>query len=167
LEKINGILKNEDGMVVVLALLVLVLLTIFSVSATNTSNTELSIAGAERIYQQNFYEAEGAGIEAVELMESLANPNQGSPPWLMPVPDVVTNDNIYDAAFWQAGGSITPMDSTLADFIEETQFMVVGEGTIGSLDATSSKMHEYSVYGRSVGPRGGFAIVHIGYVKAF
>ncbi len=167
MQKISGLLKNEEGMVVVVALMILVLLTIFGISTTNTSNTELSIAGAERVYQQNFYEAEGASIEAVELMESLANPNLGSNLWLMPVPNIVTDDNIYDANFWQSGGLVSPMDSTLADNPGETQFMVIAEKTFGSLDATISKMHEYSLYGRSVSPKGGVAVVHVGYLKAF
>ena len=167
MEKIAGIVKNEDGVVVVLALMILVLLTIFSVSATHTSNTELAIAGAEVVYQQNFYEAEGATIEAVELMESLDNPDVGSNSWLMPVPDIITEDNIYDADFWQSSGLVSPMDSTLADIPGEAQFMVVAENTIGSLDLTSSKIHEYSVYGRSVSAKGGSTVVQVGYLKAF
>ena len=167
MQKISGQLKNEEGMVVVVALMILVLLTIFGISTTSTSNTELSIAGAERVYQQNFYKAEGASIEAVELMESLSNPNLGSNQWLMPVPEIVTDVNIYDHGFWNSGGLISPLDSTLADSSGETQFMVVAEKTVGSLDTTTSKMHEYSVYGRSISPGGGSTIVHIGYLKAF
>ncbi len=167
MQKITSIVKNEEGMVVVVALMILVLLTIFGISTTNTSNTELQIAGAEMVYQQNFYEAEGAGIEAVELMESLSNPNLGANLWLMPVPDIVTDGNIYNANFWQSGGLVSPMDSTLADNPAETQFMVVAEKTSGSLDTTTSKMREYSIYGRSVSLKGGSTIVHIGYLKAF
>ena len=48
-----SMLKNEDGSVLVLALIMLVLLTLIGISATTTSMLETRISGNERVYKQN------------------------------------------------------------------------------------------------------------------
>ena len=45
--KTTSILKNEEGAVIIAALLVLVLLTIIGIASTNISNTEVKIAAHE------------------------------------------------------------------------------------------------------------------------
>lgn len=59
-------LKNEDGFAIVACMLVLVVLTIIGIAATNTTSIEVSIAANEKIYKQNFYQAEGAARQASE-----------------------------------------------------------------------------------------------------
>jgi Tfp pilus assembly protein PilX len=61
MEKSQSI-KNENGSVLIIALIMLVLLTVLGITATSTSNIELQIAGNERIYKRAFYVA-NAGIE--------------------------------------------------------------------------------------------------------
>ena len=56
-------LKNEEGFVLVAALMILTILVIVGITATNTSNLEMQIAGNERFAKQAFYEADG-GTEA-------------------------------------------------------------------------------------------------------
>jgi Tfp pilus assembly protein PilX len=75
----TSILKNEDGAVLVAAILILVLLTIVGIVSTTISNTEINTAFNEIIYQQNLYRAEGATIEAVDLLDGIADP-KSSPP---------------------------------------------------------------------------------------
>jgi len=60
------IFKNEDGFALIATMLFLVVLTIVGIAATNTTSIEVSIAGNERIYNQNFYLAEGAAKEAAD-----------------------------------------------------------------------------------------------------
>ncbi len=82
LPKTTSILKNEEGSVIFAALMILVLLTIIGIASTNISNTEVRIAGHEVVYQQNFYRAEGASVEAVELLEAILDPKATPPSWL-------------------------------------------------------------------------------------
>jgi len=68
MQKTISILKNEEGTVIVVALLILVLLTIIGISGTNTTVTELQIVGNDARYKQNFYNAEAG------LIRDIVNP---------------------------------------------------------------------------------------------
>lgn len=50
--------KNEDGSVLIVALLILVFLTIIGISATTTTNIEIQIAGNEKFHKIAFYHAD-------------------------------------------------------------------------------------------------------------
>jgi len=56
-------LKNEDGSIVIISLVVLLLLTMLGIWANNTATIELQIAGSEKAQQIVFYAAD-AGVEA-------------------------------------------------------------------------------------------------------
>lgn len=162
-----SILKNEDGMVLVSAILILFLLTIIGVVSTNISNTEIKTAFNEVVYQQNLYRAEGATIEAVKLLDDIADPKSSPPSWLEPDLNQITNADVNDNTFWVSGlsGTMPQASSTLND----TNFVVVSEGILSgtSLGMGSSKVHAYSVFGRSAPPNRGATIIEIGYLKAF
>jgi len=51
---------NEDGSVMVLAILILALLTIIGIAAMSTTNVELKISGNEKSYKMALYAAEAA-----------------------------------------------------------------------------------------------------------
>jgi hypothetical protein len=155
-------LDNEDGIIIVLALLILVLLTIVGISSTNISNTEVKIAGYEVVYLSNLYRAEGATLEAVEVLENMADPKTEAGSWLEAAIDSISDEELR---IWQFGGSPAPEASTL-DF---SSFIVASEGIYGgsSLDMSSSKVHTYAIYGHSAPPNQGATTVQIGYLKAF
>ena len=67
--KINTRLRNEDGTVLVVALLILVFLTLIGITITATTEVEIQIAGNERLYKENLYNAEGASMECAQRME--------------------------------------------------------------------------------------------------
>ena len=68
-------LKNEDGFVLVVALLILVVLMIIGVSATTTTVLELQISGNDRALKETFYQADGGTQLAARLVEeSLGTP---------------------------------------------------------------------------------------------
>ena len=166
--KTTSILNNEEGAVIIAALMVLVLLTIIGIASTNVSNTEVKIAGHELIYQQNFYRAEGATLEAVEIMEGLADPKTTAPNWLWESLDTFTDDTASDSTLWDGtmtGADATPEPSTLAD----TRYVVVSGGIMEgeTLDIGSTKIHRYAIYGRCAPPKRGSTTVEIGYLKAF
>ena len=65
-----GILKkNEDGTVLVVALIMLVLLTVIGISASTTSTIEIRIAGNEKFHKMAFYAADGGTEAGAELLE--------------------------------------------------------------------------------------------------
>jgi hypothetical protein len=163
----GSIVGNENGAVLIAALMILVLLTIIGIASTMVSNTEIQISTNELVYQQNFYRAEGATIEAAELLDGLADPKSSPPAWLEPDIDQISNTDIHNDAFWISGLSDTiPQASSTLD---NTNFVVLSEGIVSgtSLGMGSSKVHAYSVFGRSAPPNRGATIIEIGYLKAF
>jgi len=156
------VFQDQHGAVLYGVLMVLLLLTIIGVASTKVSNTEVQISSNELIYQQNFYRAEGAVMEAAELLEAETNPSETPPTWLANVPHDVTDSEIR---IWAFGGSPAPRVSVLAD----TSLIALSEGIVrgSSLDLESSKVHGYAIYGHSAPPRRGATTVQIGYLKAY
>lgn len=62
-------LKNEDGSVIVFALLILVAVSIIGISATNTTTLELQIAANDQFHKMAFYTAD-SGIYATPKLIS-------------------------------------------------------------------------------------------------
>ncbi len=165
-----SVLKNEQGVVMIAALLVLVLLTIIGIASTNTSNTEVLIAGHQVAYQQNFYRTEGAIVEAVALLDAEPDPKADPPSWLEPNLDAITETDIKNNLFWENGsGTVTPNVATLADtrFVVLSQGIARGQGYGSSLDLNKVAVHEYKIYGRCAPENKGTTILEIGYLKAF
>ena len=77
--KPTPIIKNENGSVLIIALIMLVLLTLLGIAATSTSNVELQISGNERNFKRAFFAA-NSGIEHVksDLNDDLVNFNQNN-----------------------------------------------------------------------------------------
>jgi len=170
--KTTSIFKNEDGAVIIVALLILVLLTIIGIASTNISNTEVKISAHELIHQQNFYRAEGAALQALDIMEKEDNPETVTPPlaWMTQTlansENLVTSGDLYDSTFWESGsGDATPEAATFSD----TRFVVVSGGIVEgeSLDMGSTKIHHYSIYGRCAPPNRGAVTIEVGYLKPF
>jgi len=63
-------LKKQEGMALVIALLILLILTIIGINAINTTVFESSISGNQRIYNTAFYGGDG-GIEDFKATMSL------------------------------------------------------------------------------------------------
>ena len=47
-------LKNEQGFILITSLLMLMVLLVIGIAATNTTTTELQIAGTDKVMKQNF-----------------------------------------------------------------------------------------------------------------
>ena len=162
LNKTAFLMNNEDGSIIVAALLVLVLLTIVGIASTNVSNTEIQIASHTTAYQQNFYRAEGATIEATTLLEGISDPILNPPGWLEQDVDAISDQNIRD---WTNLGSVTAANSNL----EDTEYIGIYTGIVSgnTLNMGSSTIHGYRIFGRSSPPQRGTAVVQIGYLMAF
>ncbi len=61
--KITSILKNQQGSMIVIAMIILALLTIIGISATNMSSTEVMVSTNAMLHNIAFYAAD-SGIEA-------------------------------------------------------------------------------------------------------
>jgi hypothetical protein len=167
--KTTSILNNEDGVVIIAALMVLVLLTIVGIASTNTSNTEIKIATHELIYQMNFYQAEGATLEAMEAMDGETNPETNPPVYLWQDSDGFDKDAMrQDPDFWE-GTKIK--DSDLNP--DTTHYIVVSEGLVETGGSNSlSAMQDggvfgYTIYGHCEPADRGATTVEIGYIKKF
>ena len=82
--------KNEDGSVMVVAILILALLTIIGIAAMSTTNVELKISGNEKSYKMALYAAEAArgyvaktpelyGPDNMTLGEEINFPDENDP----------------------------------------------------------------------------------------
>jgi len=154
------LLKNDDGSVLVLALVMLVLLTLLGISASRTSSIEIQISGNDMIYKQNLYMAEAGAMEAVQELEN-NDLETNAPAWLQPIDTVL---DIPDKSFWDANSEASG-DPDLDDY---TLKIASTDGIVGgaSLDMSKSNVNGYTVYGRCERKKG-IIVVEVGYRKPF
>jgi hypothetical protein len=180
--KATSILKNEEGAVIIAALLILVLLTIVGIASNNISNTEVKIAAHELFHQQNFYRAEGASLIAIKVMEpataiadmkaKISDPDAG-PAWLWVGSETEFTDEIaLEGELWEdpdySDEATPPHADDLSDPLSDTRYLVVYQGAPGeSLELGITKRHRFGIYGRSASPRRGSTTIEIGYYKVF
>ncbi len=70
------VVTNEEGSVLVIAMMILVLLTLIGMSISNISTIEVEIAGNERSHKRTFYAAEaGIGHAIATLQDQFATNN--------------------------------------------------------------------------------------------
>ena len=87
--KCGPVLKNRDGSVMVIVIIILALLTLAGISATNMSITESYIVRNTGIYKQNVALAEMAALEGVRRLldennPALLDPDRLPNDWLNP-----------------------------------------------------------------------------------
>ena len=160
----NQWIKNEDGTVLVVALIILVFLTLIGITISATTEVEIQIAGNERLYKDNLYTAEAGAMECAQVMEELASLDPSGNPWIEPLGST-TLDEIRDVNFWD------DTNSQLSTIDGNTRYMAVEEGVAEgtTLDMTKTTLRSYSIYGRrydAAQPNKGRGIVRVGYRKA-
>jgi len=161
-------IKNENGSVIILAMIFLVLLTIIGMSAVDTSTIEVQISGNDVRYKTNLYRAEGAAMECAQIIESETDPSflhpQGtnSPTWIYPsIPDL--SDSVNMAL--EIGAGPLGVSNVHANAYYGVTALGIGFGD--SLDITApSQMNEYAIYGFYSGNDGQSHVV-VGYKKRF
>ncbi len=161
-------LANENGSVMVIALLIMAILTIIGISAINQSNIDLMIARNEREYKQNFFRSEAAANEALQRIDNADADDLLSESttfdWLNDSA-VWPGDAIEDPSNWNAGNS----DPALVDQ-NNARFAVLASGLAGgaSLDVTSpSQLYEFEIHGQYFLANAGWSQIAIGYRKRF
>jgi len=91
----KGIVVNENGSAIVLALLILVILTILGVSSITTSTIETKIDTNDRLYKMAFYAADGGtevGREMIEQNIACAAGFQSDP---LTIGSLVVEDKVF------------------------------------------------------------------------
>jgi hypothetical protein len=87
MSKIATHLNNENGSVIVVALIILALLTILGIASTNTSTLEVRIATNSQDHQLDFYVADSGWKDAAMFLED----QSGVPTWINGDGTVVKN----------------------------------------------------------------------------
>lgn len=87
MNKNENTLQNENGSVMIVAVVLLVLITIMGLSVSRLSDVDVQIAKNEREYVQDFYAADSAWREAIQWLDTRA-----SVPGLVNRSLYVTND---------------------------------------------------------------------------
>jgi hypothetical protein len=158
-------LCNEEGSVLVIALIFLVLLTLLGISITTTSEIEIQISGNERRHKQNLYNAEGAAMEGAQILEeteTLEPKDEDLGEWLIFAGQVSAND-IRTDGWWGANGRGS-------EEVSHGRFVAIDEGAaLGyGIGADKTQLHAYTIYGRrynAARPNQGRSIVKVGYRK--
>jgi hypothetical protein len=160
---VKRLLKNEDGSVLVIAIIMLVLLTALGISATTTSTIEIQIAGNQRTYKQNLYQAEAAAMEVAQRIENggsgMKDPSS-FPTWLHNAEDDDLPADITDAA-WDG----TDSESSVGDSRFIAVFYGIPPGE--SIDVSKGKKaYSYGLYGLC-DRHNSLVAIRGGYKKAF
>jgi len=129
--QIKSLLNNEDGSVIIMALIFMVLLTIIGMSATSTSTIEVQIAGNSARAKQTLYLAEAAAMEAVQRLEEgsvadITSPYENPYEWLNPDLGELTNPITH--------GTLVSRTSTVTEAVTggNPTFAAVFRGVTGS-----------------------------------
>ncbi len=178
-------IKNEDGFVLVIALVMLLVLTMIGVSGIKNSTIELKIAGNERGAAVNFYAAEGACFEGARKVL-----DEDDTEVLLPAISEVTLDptalirESHDDESVETGDiknldtnndgkidyndnfSISSFDGAMSNRLRNVATLnVIPSGS--SLALGASRLYDYTVYGLSEDTSNGKAIIKVGTKKRF
>ena len=165
--RIPLILKNDQGTLMILtSVMLLALLTIISVAASRTATTEIGIAANEYGYQRCFYNAEGAIMEVVDLLEGGTNTLEKLPPWMSPDEEIVNDGTVF--TIWENSkkmNGVVPQASVIDP--PNSSYLGVHHGipSGNSLDMSKPARHLFSIYGRSKAK--GLVMLKIGYSKVY
>jgi Tfp pilus assembly protein PilX len=164
MQKLARQFKNEDGYFLIIStMMLLALITIISVAASNTARTEVQVAGNDLTYQRNLYLAEGAAMQAVDLLHNATNPRDTvEVPFVHPGLKAIDDDNFKDD--WDENS--LPVATSL-DSSDKTRFRAGYEGTPPgySLGLGKPRVHGFVIYGRT--EKQGVTTIKIGYRRAF
>lgn len=170
-------LKNEDGSVIVMAMIILVLLTLIGISSTNNTVIEGQIVRSEALYRQNLYRAEAGVIELAQIMEDNDITFASTYNWLT---DAVAawDMTVVDNWNWGAAPTPPPINAQLSNNLDDpidvnnlTAQAAVANGIAGgsSMSMTGgSNLYDYVVYGLFDSTTNqGRKLIAMGYRKRF
>ena len=144
--------KNEEGSVVIVALLILVFLTLIGISATTTTQIELQIAGNEKSHKIAFYNAD-SGVYATPKLISACVDNSAE----QNLPGILNPTAFYRQVMgYDAYDSANDIQFTLGGFNVDVDVNRKGAETLAGGGAEFGSGAE----GIGVGSAGSTAIVY-------
>jgi hypothetical protein len=66
-------IRNDDGFVLVVALMIMVVLTLIGIAALRNTSIELMIAGNDKVHKRTLYQAEAGAVLSTEVLEQNIN----------------------------------------------------------------------------------------------
>ena len=158
-------IDNDDGFVLIAAIMALLLLVVLGISSLSTTSIEVQIAGNDKTYKQNFYRAESS-IQgtAQQLENALADTLRART-----LPGFNLESALGNAADITATSNWTSALSQPGT-ITGTSYIMVDKGVTGggSLDMSASQLHSVYITGRAVDPvSGATTFITIGYKRRF
>lgn len=180
-------IANQEGSTLVISIIILALLTVIGIAVTTTTSIELQIAGNDKIFKENFYEAEGAAMMLARIFENITSgttdmtelkddkypkPSGGYEP--MPVKNDPSNDidvdEIQKDTYWEGTDDKScEAIGVSSDSAHPAKFLARKEGLAkgSSLGMTSgSRLWEYAIFGRREKNKSA-TVVQLGYRKRF
>jgi hypothetical protein len=124
-------LANEDGFVLVSAIILLLILVMLGISSNMTTNLETQISGNDKIAKQTFYAADGGSEVGANLLEENIACAEGFAVQPLTIGTVqVVNKDFWlqeDSNFWTldgAGGRISALTAFPSDAVRDIRFPV-------------------------------------------
>jgi len=166
MQQISSILKNDEGSLIVIVLMILVMVTILGLTATTVSRTEVQISTNELISQRMFFTAD-SGIEHAQRMlhTQIASANAGTTSGVNMTPvlfgqDLTSGGGDDATGFDYDNGAIWISN---ADFDGDGMNYSVRVWNNSSDPGGNTSDTDSFVYARSVatGPRGGTTAIEV------
>ena len=169
-------LRNEDGAVLIVSLMMLVLLTLLGISVSTTSDVELQIAGNEMDYKRNMYRAEAAVMDCAQIMDETAEIDLSTAgDWIIPFAEgqaLESTGAVRDDDFWDEGVDTDNITPGTADAVLDpngnARYIAIFAGLPPGEDF-DSELREFILYGRYFNPNRpdlGRSIIRIGYRRS-
>ena len=127
MQKITSIINNQQGSVIIMAVIILALLTVIGISATNTSTTEVQVSTNAVLHNIAFYTAD-SGIEAGRAaLNNLKIADAGS--WDNLLFNLDAADEDKKSILWNGFDCVPNFCWTLNDIIDAGGGRTVGPAT--------------------------------------
>jgi Tfp pilus assembly protein PilX len=162
--QINDGRRRDRGSITVYALLILALLTLLGLGVLTSTTSDTRAAQNVDIYRKNFDRAEAAVRGGMQDLQNVVTADATGVALrnftMLGLSNGVTNgvlpaDIATNGTYWSNANSVAVLDANC-------RYYIVNSKIEGSLDATSSQIRTYVVYGMS-NQQNGMAIVRVGY----
>mgnify|MGYP001827347228 CR=1 FL=1 len=127
MQKITSIINNQQGSVIVMAVIILVLLSIIGIAATNTSTTELKITTNTLLHNVAFYTADSGIAAGRAALTNLKIADAGS--WDQLLFNLDAADDDKKSIKWNGSDCVPNVCWTLNDILDADGGRRVGQAT--------------------------------------
>jgi hypothetical protein len=161
--KRESLLKNEDGSVLIVALIFLVLLTGIGISSSTTTEIDLRIAGNEKFHKMAFYAADGGTEAGIGLLEENIETRGFSS-------STVGTATVYDLEFYSNVESSTESDNIPSSSNRDAEIPNLNSSSVylkiyGDTELSTGSALQlaagYEGKGKGIGGGGAFLVYHI------